>query len=73
MVEEFRQFDECKLTLSIGRSELEDLPAEGLAERVSVEELDLEISGAIRIVQQPLPSEVIQVAYVESEEWPKPK
>ena len=40
---------------------------------MSGEELDLEISGAIRIVQQPLPSEVIQVAYVESEEWPKPK
>ena len=40
---------------------------------MSGEELDLEISGEIRIVQQPLPSEEIQVAYVESEEWPKPK
>lgn len=40
---------------------------------VSGEVLDLEISGEIRIVQQPLPSEEIQVAYVESEELPKPK
>ena len=32
------------------------------------EVLDLEISGESRIVQRPLPSEEIQVAYVESEE-----
>lgn len=35
VVEEFGQLDECRFSLTLGRSELEDLPAEGLAERVS--------------------------------------
>lgn len=34
VVEELRQLDESKLTLSLGRGKLEDLPAGGLAERL---------------------------------------
>ena len=37
MVEEFRQFDERKLTLALRRCEFEDLPAEGLAKRMGGE------------------------------------
>ena len=52
MVEEFRQLDECKLTLSLGRCELEDLPAESLAERVGGEVLDLEIVLLLDVLQE---------------------
>ena len=52
MVEEFRQLDECKLTLSLGRCELEDLPAESLAERVGGKVLDLEIVLLLDVLQK---------------------
>lgn len=37
VIEEFGQLDKCKFTLTLGRRKLEDLPAEGLAERVGRE------------------------------------
>lgn len=52
MIEEFRELDECKFTLSLGRSELEDLPAEGLAERVGREVIDLEIVLLLDVPQE---------------------
>ncbi len=52
MIEEFGQLDECKFSLSLGRSELEDLPAKGLAERMSGEVLDLEIVLLLDVLQE---------------------
>lgn len=52
MVEEFRQFDECKLTLPLGRGELENLPSEGFAKRVGGEVLDLEVVPLLGVLQE---------------------
>ena len=52
MVEEFRQLDECKFTLSLRRRKLEDLPAECLAERMGGEVLDLEIVLLLDVFQE---------------------
>lgn len=52
MVEELRELDECKFTLSLRRRKLKDLPAEGLAERVGGEVLDLEIVLLLDVLQE---------------------
>lgn len=52
MVEELRELDECKFTLSLRRRKLKDLPAEGLAERVGREVLNLEIVLLLDILQE---------------------
>lgn len=52
MIEEFGQLDECKFSSSLGRGELEDLPAECLAERVGGEVLDLEVVPLLGVLQE---------------------
>lgn len=52
VIEEFRELDECKFTLSLRRGKLEDLPAEGLAERVGGEVLNLEIVLLLDVLQE---------------------
>ena len=52
MIEELRELDECKFTLSLRRRKLKDLPAEGLAERVGGEVLDLEIVFLLYVLQE---------------------
>lgn len=52
MIEELRELDECKFTLSLRRRKLKDLPAEGLAERVGGEVLDLEIVLLLDVLQE---------------------
>ena len=52
MIEEFGELDEREFTLSLGRRKLEDLPAEGLAERVGGEVLDLEIELLLDVLQE---------------------
>lgn len=52
MVEELRELDECKFTLSLRRRKLKDLPAEGLAERVGREVFDLEIVLLLDVLQE---------------------
>ena len=52
VIEEFGQLDECEFSLSLGRSKLEYLPAEGLAERVGGEVLDLEIVLLLDVLQE---------------------
>ena len=70
MVEEFRQFDECKLTLSLGRSELEDLPAKGLAVRMSGEVLDLEVVLLLDVLQENVdPLDRVDSMFLGDEAW----
>lgn len=52
MIEQFGQLNKRKFSLSLGRSELEYLPAEGLAERVGREVFDLEIVLLLDVLQE---------------------
>lgn len=50
--EEFGQVDKCKFALTLRRRELEDLPAEGLAERMGGDVLDLEVVLLLDVLQE---------------------
>ena len=52
MIEEFRELDEREFTLSLGRCELENLPAEGLAEGVGGEVLNLQVVPLLGVLQE---------------------
>lgn len=68
MVEEIRELDECKFTLSLRRRKLKDLPAEGLAERVGGEVLDLEIVLLLDVLQENVdPLDRVDSMFLEDE------
>lgn len=70
VIEEFREFDECKFSLSLGRSELEDLPAKGLAERMSGEVLDLEVVLLLDVLQENVdPLDRVDSMFLGDEAW----
>ena len=70
MVEEIRELDECKFTLSLRRRKLKDLPAEGLAERVGGEVLDLEIVLLLDVLQENVdPLDRVDSMFLGDEAW----